>query len=484
MALRSYDLKKANNAIDNIENPQIKLLFSNQVKYYKKGELDFLRLDTILNRDISKKSLATLNILEADYYYLKKEIIKNKYIFKKYFSALEIANELKDTLLITEVLRKLNSHLLYRSRDTLSTKAFLKEYKKFSKVSETDSYWYNYISIGYMYMLTENNFNSEDKTQIKKLFNNIYANSIIKEQPLLLAKLHQIYGIYLSHWLKDYEKANKFNMKAYGVYKRSPIWFAQKGLKGLEYNTNINYYKNKEYRKAIPFFIKDLNRDKEPILLMYTNEWLFKCYEGLKQYDSAHYYFKKMVEVKEQMKQTENAINIRKFSDKYNFEKKEQELAQLGKENSSLEKKIFTILPILGIISLILIFIFYLYKRYKKKSNILEEEQSETLQKLDELKSIVIKNHIVLKDKTKVYISDLMYVKSDDHYLEVVTQNDKKHTVRGKLSQIKEELPPNFIQCHRSYIVNSNFIKQVNATSLVLINKEQIPLSRSYKNKF
>ena len=114
----------------------------------------------------------------------------------------------------------------------------------------------------------------------------------------------------------------------------------------------------------------------------------------------------------------------------------------------------------------------------------MEKDQSETLQKLDELKNIVIKNHIILKDKTKVYIADLMYVKSDDHYLNIYLSNGKNHFVRGKLSHIKEELPPNFIQCHRSYIVNSNFIKQVNGDSLILIDKTQLPLSRSYKDKF
>ena len=189
-------------------------------------------------------------------------------------------------------------------------------------------------------------------------------------------------------------------------------------------------------------------------------------------------------ELKEKIDKYNHSIAIRNIDAKSNNNEKETKISKLKNKNRDLSNTIFTLIPILGLGVLVFVFVFYLYNRYKKKSNILEEEQSETLQKLDELKNIVIKNHIILKNKTKIYISDLIYVKSDDHYLEVITQNNKKHTVRGKLSQIKQELPPNFIQCHRSYIVNSNFIKQVNSTSLVLINKEHIPLSRSYKDKF
>jgi hypothetical protein len=114
----------------------------------------------------------------------------------------------------------------------------------------------------------------------------------------------------------------------------------------------------------------------------------------------------------------------------------------------------------------------------------LEKEKKDTLKQIERLKQIVIKNHIVLKDKTKVYISDLIYLKADDHYLNLSLSDGKSHFVRGKLKNIKEQLPPNFTQSHRSYIVNSNFIKQVNRDNLIMINQEIVPLSRSYKDNF
>lgn len=115
--------------------------------------------------------------------------------------------------------------------------------------------------------------------------------------------------------------------------------------------------------------------------------------------------------------------------------------------------------------------------------NELREEKFENSIKIEELKNIVIKDYIVLKDKTKIYITDLMYVKSEDHYLSLYLSNGKNHFVRGKLKNIKEELPPNFVQCHRSYIVNRNFVKQINSESLTLLLQERIPLSRTYRNR-
>ncbi|GGG30092.1 hypothetical protein GCM10011344_33750 [Dokdonia pacifica] len=101
---------------------------------------------------------------------------------------------------------------------------------------------------------------------------------------------------------------------------------------------------------------------------------------------------------------------------------------------------------------------------------------------MQELKNIVTKDYIVLKDKTKVYISDLTYIKSEDHYLRVFLTNGKHNFVRGKLSQISDEFPPNFKRCHRSYIVNENYIKQRTVSFVVMNDHTQIPVSRTYKS--
>ncbi len=484
VALRCYDVKVASLMTNKVKNIQIKSLFENYITYIEKGKLLPLNIEATLETTYYKRKQVVLKLLKTDYMSLEKDFSKNEIISEQYFSLLKSAKQLKDTMLISEILFKANMHVLYACRDIKSTRFFLKEYENYSRMSLVDKHWYNYILIGYKFMYLEQNFSASDIKSMEALFKKGYSNIILESCPMLKAQFHQLYGIYLSHWLKDYKKANLYNTKALEIYKTIPYWYAQKGIKGLEFNRHVNLYKNGDYEKAIPFFKKDLKRDKEPLMVMYTYEWLYKCYEELHESDSALFYLKRMHEVKAQLDQKAHAREILKIEATYNYEDKVKALEQTSKQVATLESRLFTMLPIFGVVSLLFIVSFYLYKRYKKKSAALEEEQSETLQKIDELKSIVIKNHIILKDKTKVYISDLVYIKSEDHYLNVYTSNGKSHLVRGKLSAIKEELPPNFIRCHRSFIVNANFVKQVHPTKLELIDKSQIPLSRSYKDKF
>jgi DNA-binding LytR/AlgR family response regulator len=41
-----------------------------------------------------------------------------------------------------------------------------------------------------------------------------------------------------------------------------------------------------------------------------------------------------------------------------------------------------------------------------------------------------------------------------------------------------------FIQVHRSYVVNKNYVKKATANKIILSNNQTVPLSRTYKAKF
>ena len=119
------------------------------------------------------------------------------------------------------------------------------------------------------------------------------------------------------------------------------------------------------------------------------------------------------------------------------------------------------------------------------------ESEKEQIQKAYEttkaevstLKKLVEKEHIMLKNKSKVMLEDLMYIQSDGHYLNLFTIN-KKEFVRGKMTELLAELPPNFVKCHRSYIVNKNFIHYYKNNSLTLTNGAEIPVSRQFNKDF
>jgi len=471
------DFKTILNKINRLDNSHLKTLFLNDYYYQTSGTRTYT--DSLLYKELKNREFLIGTFLFTDYLELGFKG-KDSLIFNLLKQSFKDAKKNKDTLIANELLNRINWHLFGNSYKIETFNNYVKEYKNFAKDS-IDKFNSIYYEIGYkMYEIDElaieidsNWFNKK----FKKL--NGFANN-----PFLKGRESQFLGIYYGGFLNKHKRAIKYNKEAILFYKKDTLFYSSKGVKKLLFNNAIEDYKTRNFKKAIPVFKNDIKLQKDNLYKFYGYEWLYKSYEGLKKHDSAHFYFKKMVKVKDEMDQKKHARIIREIDIKYNLEGKERELKFMIDNNKSLRNQLLTVLPILGFISLVLIVTYFLFKRYKKKSNILEEEQSETLQKLDELKKIVIKNHIILKDKTKVYIADLMYIKSDDHYLNVFLSDGKNHFVRGKLNAITEELPPNFIRCHRSYIVNSNFIKQVNSDIIILIDKTQIPLSRSYKDKF
>lgn len=75
-------------------------------------------------------------------------------------------------------------------------------------------------------------------------------------------------------------------------------------------------------------------------------------------------------------------------------------------------------------------------------------------------------------------IDDILYAISDKNYIDVYTKN-KKYTIRQSLTHFLEELPKNFIQIHRSIMINKNHIQKKTATK-VFVNNVALPISRSY----
>lgn len=90
----------------------------------------------------------------------------------------------------------------------------------------------------------------------------------------------------------------------------------------------------------------------------------------------------------------------------------------------------------------------------------------------------------IIKDghlNVKLNHSDVLWVKSDNVYLEVKTVT-KTYVVRNSLDKFLEELnDANFQRIHRSYAVNIIHVKAVNGKYAV-VDQEKIPLSRKFRN--
>lgn len=94
------------------------------------------------------------------------------------------------------------------------------------------------------------------------------------------------------------------------------------------------------------------------------------------------------------------------------------------------------------------------------------------------------------KENLKILLSDVVYITSADNYVEIVYKEGtetKKKLIRNTLKNISHQLKEfsNFIRCHRTCIVNINYVeelkKQYNNYKLSLKNiAEKIPVSRQY----
>ncbi len=83
----------------------------------------------------------------------------------------------------------------------------------------------------------------------------------------------------------------------------------------------------------------------------------------------------------------------------------------------------------------------------------------------------------------RVPYGQILYLEALDKKLNVCTER-QSITVRKSLGSLMETLPEQFLRCHRSYVVNSDHIDQVNFAemTLTLTNGDLLPIARSCKD--
>ncbi len=83
----------------------------------------------------------------------------------------------------------------------------------------------------------------------------------------------------------------------------------------------------------------------------------------------------------------------------------------------------------------------------------------------------------------KVNISEIIYIKSDADYTEVVTHNGMLLS-NDTLKAWVEELGQLFCQVHKSYLVNTALIIKVSGNQIYLNGDHIIPIGRAFKANF
>ena len=96
--------------------------------------------------------------------------------------------------------------------------------------------------------------------------------------------------------------------------------------------------------------------------------------------------------------------------------------------------------------------------------------------------NIIIKDALFIKQNnffTKVKFDDILFIKSDHIYIEIITCDDQKILIRGSLNEYIKKLNNNFIRVHRGYIVNLHHLQSISHNQL-LINEYEIQIGKIY----
>lgn len=87
----------------------------------------------------------------------------------------------------------------------------------------------------------------------------------------------------------------------------------------------------------------------------------------------------------------------------------------------------------------------------------------------------------------RIPIAGIFHIETQGKQLTLETVDFTIHTREYSLSTILKQLPDNFIQCHKSHIINLDYVSTYDKTSRILHLKKQpplyIPLGRAYHDK-
>lgn len=92
------------------------------------------------------------------------------------------------------------------------------------------------------------------------------------------------------------------------------------------------------------------------------------------------------------------------------------------------------------------------------------------------------KHYIDVKLKNsvcRIILDDICYLESSGRKVRIITK-DGQYETYGSLSRFTDILPANrFISCHKSFVVNLDYISEISRTSFTTIYNQVIPISKA-----
>lgn len=120
-------------------------------------------------------------------------------------------------------------------------------------------------------------------------------------------------------------------------------------------------------------------------------------------------------------------------------------------------------------------------------TNTLMSQQLELLE--TQMKKTAITKIAVFANNQTIFLSlaDIAYIESSKNYAKIFLTNKAYYTILRSMKEIEDVLgSAHFFRIHRQYIINLNFVKQMNRTegTVTLQNEIVLPLARTQKESF
>ena len=201
----------------------------------------------------------------------------------------------------------------------------------------------------------------------------------------------------------------------------------------------------------------------------------------------------------------ENRTNdkVAELIKKYDLEKKESKIRLLEEKDKLAFAKIQRrniIVGGLSALSLALVSLFFINQRALRKekwiSKFLLEKQEQLVYENQELVAQVNKNGLnrqgevkdqtlilTNKENTKLSLQDIIYLESRDKSVYIYTVDGQEFREWQTLKSFVNLLPNDFIQIHRSFIVNLSHIQERRGQTLTMTNNIVLNISRSFFKK-
>ena len=123
---------------------------------------------------------------------------------------------------------------------------------------------------------------------------------------------------------------------------------------------------------------------------------------------------------------------------------------------------------------------------YLVKSRITEESLSKALKRAIQNTTKKDPNLTLVKSGNKnfaINFQDILYIETFNNNLTLHLQNDEKIVVYSTLKEYANKMPPNFLRCHKCYMVNMNHVACYEPHKFILSTEKAIPIPpKKYKS--